>query len=375
MRKRICFATMMMAAMLLSISCKANKPATPDASGVAKVEKVKSDFAFLKKLGIDPTDSLLMDERLETAPDKIVMLGLEENQRKALLKGVFEGLEANAENELDYGAFYIIGVRALPGDYTLVTYHIEFGDGSSGMVGVYDKNGKLTDCVQVGPWQFRMPEMMNEDCTEGEMRDECNVLTFVSQNKFVVNRTLSRYEFKTTTSDRDEFGVTDFKKTKDLSSIVKEYAYTIDKNGRIKTDKPKMKEQKGNTPESLLIDEIEDLTMRPKYDENVYDLLNELAMRPLVQQTAGGVDDEFGYRLQGSVARLFELNPQDLLKWIAKHRDLKKNQVVTLFESLFSDGVINKYTLYQQIQKMPAGADKDYLEKLTGQWGPADAVG
>ena len=374
MKKRICVATMLAMAMLLSVSCQANKTTAPEGSGAAKVETIKSDFTFLKKLGIDPTDSLLIDTRLETSNDKIVMLGLEENQRKALLNGVFEGLE-DADNEFDYGAFNIIGVRALPGDYTFVAYHIEFGDGSSGMVCVYDKNGKLTDCVQLGPWDFRMPEVMNEDCTEGEMRDECNALAFVSQNKFVVNRTLSRYEFKTTTSDRDEFGVTDFKKTKDLSSIVKEYAYTIDKNGRIKMDKPKMKEQKGNTPESLLIDEIEDLTMSPKYEENVYDLLNELAMRPLVQQTAGGVDDEFSYRLQGTVARLFELNPQDLLKWIAKHRDLKKNQVVTLFESLFSDGVINKYTLYQQIQKMPAGADKDYLEKLTGQWGPSDAVG
>ena len=63
--------------MILSVSCKASKAEGPESSGAAKVETIKSDFTFLKKLGIDPTDSLLMGTRLETADDKIVMLGLE----------------------------------------------------------------------------------------------------------------------------------------------------------------------------------------------------------------------------------------------------------------------------------------------------------
>lgn len=73
--------------------------------------------------------------------------------------------------------------------------------------------------------------------------------------------------------------------------------------------------------------------------------------------------------------RVFSENPDGLLKWLASHRDLSKNRVVTIFESLFSEGIVDKYKLYQQIQDMPAGSDKEYLEKLTGQWGVAGAVG
>ena len=369
MRKRICFATMMAAAMLLSISCKANKQASPDASGVAKVETVKSDFNFLKKLGIDPTDSLLMEERLETAPDKMVMLGLEENQRKALLGDVFEGEEA------DYGGFYIVGVRALPNDYTLVVYHIEFGDGSDGLVGIYDRNGKLSDCCQTGPWDFKMPETMNDDYTAGVMREEHNVLDMLSKNSFKVTNSVSTYDFVAGSADRDELGMNNFKKVKDLMSIAKEFNYSIDKNGRIKMEAPKMLDKKGVTANDLLLDEIDGLFKAPKYDASILDKVNAIAAKPEVKASMGSEDDEFGYRLQSIVNRVFAMNPQGLLKWIASHRDLTKNQVVTIFESLFSEGAVDKYRLYQQIQKMPAGADKDYLEKLTGQWGPADAVG
>ena len=369
MKKRICVATMMAMALLLSVSCQANKPAAPEASGAAKVETIKSDFTFLKKLGIDPTDSLLMGTRLETADDKIVMLGLEENQRKALLSDVFEGEEA------DYGGFYIVGVRALPNDYTLVVYHIEFGDGSDGLVGIYDRNGKLIDCCQTGPWDFKMPDTMNEDYTAGVMNEEHNVLEMVSKNSFKVTSTNSKYDFVAVTADRDEFGMSNFKKVKDLMSITKEYNFSVDKNGRIKMETPKVLDKKGITAKDLLIDEINGLFKAPKYDVSILDKVNAIAAKPEVQASMGSEEDEVGYRLQAIVNRVFAMNPQGLLKWLASHRDLTKNQVVTIFESLFSEGAVDKYRLYQQIQKMPAGADKNYLEKLTGQWGPADAVG
>lgn len=371
MKKRICVATMVAMAMMLSVSCQANKTTAPEGSGAAKVETIKSDFTFLKKLGIDPTDSLLMGTRLETADDKIVMLGLEANQREALLSNVFEGEEA----EYDFGGFYIVGVRALPNDYTLVVYHIEFGDGSDGLVGIYDRNGKMTDCFQTGPWDFKMPDTMNEDYTAGVMNEEHNVLEMVSKYSFKVTSTNSKYDFVAGSADRDEFGMSNFKKVKDLMSITKEYNFSVDKNGRIKMETPKVLDKKGVTAKDMLLDDINGLFKAPKYDATILDQVNVLAAKPEVQASMGSEDDEFGYRLQAVVNRVFAMNPQGLLKWLASHRDLTKNQVVTIFESLFSEGAIEKYRLYQQIQNMPAGADKDYLEKLTGQWGPANAVG
>ena len=134
MKKSICVATMV-AAMLLPFSCKANKPAAPEASGAAKVETIKSDFSFLKKLGIDPTDSLLMGNRLETADDKIVMLGLNEKQRKALLGDVFEG-------EFRNNSFYV-------GKYTIAkdkSYYIgSYNKGQPSNGTWYDKNGKIIE--------------------------------------------------------------------------------------------------------------------------------------------------------------------------------------------------------------------------------------
>ena len=368
MKKSICVAAMV-AAMLLPFSCKANKPAAPEASGAAKVETIKSDFSFLKKLGIDPADSLLMGNRLETADDKIVMLGLNEKQRKALLGDVFEGEDA------DYGNFCIIGVRALPGDYTLVVYHIEFGDGSDGLVAIYDRNGKLIDCCQTGPWDFKMPDFMNDDYTAGVMREEHNVLDMVSNNSFKITNSVSKYDVVAVPLDGEDEGVSGFKKVKDQMSITKEYNFTVDKNGHLKMETPKVLDKKGATAHDLLLDEIDGMFKAPKYDVSILDKVNAIAAKPEVKASMGSEEDEVGYRLEAIINRVFAMNPQGLLKWLASHRDLTKNHVVTIFESLFSEGAVDKYLLYQQIQKMPAGADKDYLEKLTGQWGPAGAVG
>ena len=146
MKKGICLTVIAAVALLVSVSCNANKSTAPESSGASKVEAVKSDFSFLKKLGIDPADSLLIADEIDAERGQMALLALDDNQRRALLKGIAD------DDEIDFGVFSIAGIRALPGGFTLVAYHIELGDGSGGMVAVYDRDGKVTDMALTGAW-------------------------------------------------------------------------------------------------------------------------------------------------------------------------------------------------------------------------------
>ncbi len=367
MKKGICLTVIAAVALLVSVSCNANKSTAPESSGASKVEAVKSDFSFLKKLGIDPADSLLIADEIDAERGQMALLALDDNQRRALLKGIAD------DDEIDFGVFSIAGIRALPGGFTLVAYHIELGDGSGGMVAVYDRDGKVTDMALTGAWQTWEPVTMNEECTAGVMLKINNVLRMVSKNSFKVTGTTDKYSFTASLGDREVYSLADYKKTNSLMNIVKEYTYTIDGKGLMKMSTPKVLSKTGVKDVDMLIGEIDDLFSIPKNDISVCDKLNEIALRPQVMNAAN--DEEYGYRLQSVVMRVFSENPDGLLKWLASHRDLSKNRVVTIFESLFSEGIVDKYKLYQQIQDMPAGSDKEYLEKLTGQWGVAGAVG
>ena len=59
---------------------------------------------------------------------------------------------------------------------------------------------------------------------------------------------------------------------------------------------------------------------------------------------------------------------------MASHRG-RENSLLTVFERLFSNSWVRKEELIDEMQRMTDPSARSYMERITAQWGPADAVG
>ena len=102
----------------------------------------------------------------------------------------------------------------------------------------------------------------------------------------------------------------------------------------------------------------------------IHDKANEL----YEQLGRGDYDADPSYHIQMVLAEYFDSNPQTLLQWIYNNRG-KKTLLVEHFEQIFANGWRNKFTLVKAIEQMRNPDAQQYLNDLTAQWGPSDAVG
>ena len=323
------------------------------------------DFAFLKKLGFNLNEIPRFDSEVVIDYEKNPFVAMTNAQQEALLDVVGEPFRAGEDIE---GVFSIIGIRALPNDHTLILYNVEFGDGASKVFAIYDRDGKTIDYIDSGYWGEMHPIETNENYTEGVSYGDDTKCIFDSPSTMVLKRKFNKVQWANKNGDINII--------KEFWCIDKNYNYTITDKGILKLNNIEVKKQGPVEEHQALMEEISDLTyLSYRSDEPIFDRLNALAMRPEIKRYLANSDDDISYRLQGVVQGLYSSKPQQLLQWMSQHRDLSKNAVTGLLEQCFSSGWIAKETLIELIEQMPNGDAKQYIEELTAQWGPADAVG
>ena len=320
-------------------------------------------FAFLRELGLNVDQITQFNNDGPISFDSIVELNKE--QEEVLLKKV--GNPFRMEDGEIEGSFSLLGIRALPAGYTLILYSVEFGDGSSRIFAIYDSEGNTTDYLDTGYWTDQHGIEASDDYTTGESYGDNTQCVFDSPTTMKLERKFNRYSWKSNKENYEQEMVKEFWR------IEKEYLYRITDKGTFELADIKTRQSGPVEPEMALLEEISDMSYYTGI--SALDHLNELALRPDVKQAAAAPEGQASYRLQGIVEEWYRTKPEQLLEWMSQHRDLSKNAVTGILEQCFSTGWISKESLIKIIDNMPDGETKKYIEDLTAQWGPADAVG
>ncbi|MBO7610243.1 MAG: hypothetical protein J6S96_08600 [Muribaculaceae bacterium] len=324
------------------------------------------EFKFLKELGIDVNSIVKLDKEVILDYDKYPPFIMSDAQQKVLLEEVGDLYRMDEDIE---GNFSILGIRALPNGQTLILYNVEFGDGASKVFAIYDKDGKTTDYMDTGYWNDTHPDESNDDYTHGTAYGDETTCSFDSPSTMKLAR---KYKFFEWTNNKETY---EQKVVKEFWSIDKQYDYSITNEGIFQLDNITSKNVGPVDAKIATLEEISDLNFVPSTDRSLFDRVNQLALRDDIRKEIPNENCQISYRMMGVVQDLFHSQPQRLLQWISTHRDLNKNALTGVFEACFSTGLLPKEDLIEEIDKMPQGDARRYIEELTAQWGPADAVG
>lgn len=326
----------------------------------------KPDLGFVKKLGVDASKLGTVGDNFDFSAIQ-EYVPLEDEQVFKLLPMVQNLNEGEVE-----GGYYLEGARALPGGYTMLLYGVEYGDSGTDLMGIYDKNGNLTDFMQLGNCDEFMTIECNDEMTQGKAQVVKTFMKFSSPNEFSIDKTIKVADWKRPPSEEESLP-SNFTKVHWLVQTLNNY--DIDGQGRITlVDEKEVKRQGDIDPDFKRWNAIGNLGHLPASDPNRIECLSKMANDLYEQLGRGGYDEDPSYHIQQVVAEYFDSNPQTLLQWIYNNRN-KKNLIVEHFEQIFANGWRNKYTLVKAIEQMRNKDAQKYLEELTAQWGPRDAVG
>lgn len=353
--------------VIMLTACNANATSEKSAEQAAPAAALaKADLGFVKKMGVDVSKLGTVSDNCDfNAIQEYVPL--EDAQVFKLLPMVQNLNEGEVE-----GGYYLEGMRALPGGYTMLLYGVEYGDSGTNLMGIYDKDGNLTDFMQLGNCNEFMTIECNDEMTQGKAQVVNTIMKFSSPNEFSIDKTIKVADWKRPNGD-DEALPSNFTKVYWLVQTLNKY--DIDGQGRIKLVEEKEVKRQGNMdPDYQRWNAIGKLGHLPASDPNRIDRLNKMANDLCEQLGRGEYDEDPSYHIQQVVAEYFDSNPQTLLQWIYNNRN-KKNLIVEHFEQIFANGWRNKYTLVKAIEQMGNKDAQKYLENLTAQWGPSDAVG
>lgn len=357
--KRTSIIALFIALLTACGTSTASDRAAGSASGAAA-----TDFAFLRELGFDVDQFIIFDRKAEIDYEK-GYVEINKKQEDVLLKEV-GNLYRTEDGDIECG-FSLIGIRALPAGRTLILYNVEFGDGASRVFAIYDSEGNTTDYLDTGYWIDQHGIEVSDDYSTGESYGHLTECFFDSPSTMKLASKINRYSWR---RDKETYEETILK---EFWKIEKEYLYRITDEGTFELTGIKTRQSGPVEPEMAMLEEISDL----KYydDDSVIDRLNTLALRDDVKREAAKPEGQVSYRLQGIVEDLYQARTQQLFQWMSSHRDLSKNVVTGILEQCLSSGWISKEDFLERLNEMPDGNDKKYLEDLTAQWGPADAVG
>lgn len=339
------------------VSCNAKN--SGDTSQGASVEPKGESIQFLDDMGVASTQLDRLGDNLELTLNE-TFYSLTEDQRVKLLNDIYH---FDGETE---GVQSIIGVKSLPNGHTLVLFHNEYGDMNTQEIAIYDKSGKMTDHLETGTALIDNLLDADDGMTAGTSLHNAVKYKFIADSGLELEREYYQYEWV------DNNG--NFVPGRTLWKLQKTYKYRINPDGKILFVDIETKKEGDIDRQELLVDEIGDLQMRPASDVRRLDEANLLAARPDVKKDIES-DGSGQWQMTSLLWGIFNENPQALLTWLANHRDKTNNRLLGLFESLFSNGVINKSRLVEEINKMKDQDARQYLDTLTAQWGPIDAVG
>lgn len=326
---------------------------------------LKLELGFLKILGVDVSqlqaigDTYGSDSEWSPTP-------LTDEQVLALLPMVKNMNDVEIE-----GGYDIQAARALPDGNTMLLFHVEYGDSGTELMGIYDSVGNLTDVMQLGNWGEFTTLECNDEMTQGTAQVTNTTMKFTSPNEFTINKTIKVADWQQQ-ADQETLP-NNFTKVHWL--VQTQGSYDVDGQGRITLVNEKVVKRQGEIdPDFQRWSAIGNLGQLPASDPNRIERLNDKANELYEQLGRGDYDADPSYHIQMVLAEYFDSNPQTLLQWIYNNRG-KKTLLVEHFEQIFANGWRNKHTLVRAIEQMRDPDAQQYLNDLTAQWGPSDAVG
>lgn len=325
-------------------------------------------FGFLRTLGIDMKNVALLTDAPFNGGDDAHGEALNTEQYKTLLNDVYHFNRFSGEELAEMeGNFFITGVRALPGGNTLVVLLVEFGDGSDNNIAVFDRQGRLTDYLDANTWASMDNTEANEDYTAGTAYSTTGMMQFDSDSEFHVTKCLNLVDWVNRGQWKLETVATHW-------TIERTFHYSVDKAGHLTLQRIDSATDDHADPRMVQEQDIRALQFYPRSQESRLDILNTKATDPDVKRAMDNPDVSVGFQIEQVMYIYYRQNPQQVLNWMASHRG-RGNSLLTVFERLFSNNWVRKEELIDEMQRMTDPSARSYMERITAQWGPADAVG
>ncbi|MBR5101921.1 MAG: hypothetical protein IK092_02210 [Muribaculaceae bacterium] len=260
--------------------------------------------------------------------------------------------------------YYIKGARALSGGLTMLLYSAETGDDSTTeLLAIYDKDGNLTDYMQLDDWDQFEPFDFDDEFTKGKAHVTDTKIIFTSPSEFTLDETVKESSWERKDDDTPILRcLTD---QKWLVETVKRYS--VDKEGHMALVEDKVVKSEGDVDPDFKNDPIWKLYKLPAFDPSRIDLFNNLANDYIKKEGRQAFDDDNNYVTEVIVGECFAGNPEALLNWIYKNRD-KKTVVADYLKRLFTSGTLDKSVIDQEIGKLADKNVKNYLKALTANW-------
>ena len=303
----------------------------------------KSQFPFLEALGIDAKSVTTSGAVTVSTPSPA------ENRVNLTLQQAEKLLGDVDDMRLAFGGIAIHMVRALPEGHTLIVYRVAFGNGEFTFFATYDKAGAVIDYLYTGNWS-------TQETSHGYTTYDMAWAEFKNDDDFVLHRTISKVK-------PSEVG-----NGKVLWSMKRDYCYFSDANGFITFQKVDVPQPNGKncTKDDILSYDFDDfLVFMPHSAKNLVSALNQLCIDKNVTMAQLS-------KFSDTANLLFRHNEMEMLDFMYQH---PKSPVVAMMKAAVKNGQLGKSDLYNAINKLPAGKQRNALKKLTSQWTVKGAVG
>lgn len=312
------------------------------------------DLTFLKNMGVDA-------EKIHDINDKnenFDVADLNEDQiRKLLPMTAYNADEFNHDH-------YIKGAKALAGGFTMLLYGIETGDDSSTeLLAIYDKDGKLTDYMQLGDYDAFIIGETDDGYTKGTAEAVDTKITFPSGSEFTIDRT----EKEGSWVRDEEDGYSELTDLKWLVQTVKRY--TVDDKGHMTLVEQKEVKREGNVSADY-DPTFDDLYMLPMTTPDRIDRLNKAINEKVKNQGREAYLEDMPYYVSMVLSEYYAADPEGLLMWIYKNRETP-NMIVEHLKQNFTSGWLDKSVLNQVIEEMEDTPAQDYIYDFTRDWKPS----
>lgn len=349
--------------MMPLVACNANSTgnnaAKQDAPAAAAPQK--PNLSFLTAMGLDVSNLTIINDVWESSFD---FIDLNEEQALKLLpmaQFLYGG-------EVYDGRYYIAAAKALPDGYTMLLYGWETGDDASlQMMAIYDKDGNITDFMQLGNMGQFIDIEQNDEYTQGRAQMTNVDMKFTAPAVFTLDKTVKEADWKRPNNDD---GTREATKVYWLVQTLR--TYSIDGQGHITLNGSKQLKREGNVNNDYdQLTEIEDLDQLPMSDVKRIDQLDALASK--LKRTLGDEEytDSRGYLIIEVVNNFFATDHDALFQWIYKNRD-RSNMIVNHLRESITNSYLSKSDLDKAIDQMTDKATQQYIKELTAQWRPIE---
>ena len=326
--------------------------------------------SMFTKIGINLDSVNVFADKLTVDSMPLDPYSLDDSQSKALLNDVYR-FDRYPADEIE-GVNFIVGVKPYGNGCTLVVFLHEFGDGAQESMALYDAEGHMTDYADVGVWEQVRPQEMNEDYTAGTGFHERVHCVAGPDSTFTLERTMKFGNLALMPDDDGEPSRVECTDSK--WEIQKRYTYAVDAAKGHFIFKGVDEKTVGEVPQDdLTLDRIEDLSWLPCSDPARLDRFDELATKLNPDRESMNFD-----ALRSIMWRYYNAKPQQVLAWLYDHRTkytTVASKVEMYLEDLFYTGQMRKEILVEDIRLDADTARRQWLDQLTSQWGPGDAVG